>query len=76
MWEGGVVLLHQVAGVRLAVWYSGKIGRSARGDWRGLRLGGVAEVEEARYGQDGLMADAYCVDSQEWTTVRRGGSLQ
>ena len=70
---GGIVLLHKVAGVRLAVWYPGKIGRSARGDWRGLRFGGVAEVEEAR---NGLTPDAYCVDREERTTVRSGGSLQ
>lgn len=51
MWAGNV-LLHQVAGVRAAVWYSrkgGGGGRSARGDWRGLKRG-VAEVDEARYG--------------------------
>ena len=47
----GIVLLHQVAGVRAAVWYlrKGGGGRSARGDWRGLKRG-VAEVDEARYG--------------------------
>lgn len=48
----GIVLLHQVrwrAGCRVVLGGRGGGGRSARGDWRGLKRG-VAEVDEARYG--------------------------
>lgn len=52
----GIVLLHQVAGVRVAVWYlrRGGGGRSARGDWRGLKRGGG----RSRRGQVRLMLHA------------------